>query len=692
MAIDLQLASALGDLNARLASFAEQIRARPAADGQWFAIDHAEITALIAQLADARAPARLADVATQPRNESAVPSSGLARLASIYGLSDFETMAVVLALAVEIDPRYGRLVAYFNDHAARQRPTVGLALALFPVAPDARQVARSSFAPSGALRRYALLEVLGEGPFADRSIRVSEPVWPRLVGGSSRSAGKYRASPQRSLSELAMADEQRGRVAHVAELLRHRAQQAPAVLLRGPSGSGRSALAGALAAAIDLGTLEVSARVLFDPDKGPAVVRDAMWHDAALVVLVDDPDTSRETPRHFPLEVPSFWISEQSLHDAVRTATIAAPLGVEVTRPTPAIRAALWLDALGSQSSGTEIDVHALAARYRFGPQRIYVAAALAAARAKSLDEGARALSMAELMEICRELPANSFAGLAERMPCPYVRDDLVVSQKVWRELELAKAWVDQGVRVLDEWGLRRKVPNASSLSCLFTGSPGTGKTMAAQVLARELGLDVYRIDLSRVVSKYIGETESNLSKVFDAAEECNAILFFDEADVLFGKRTEIKDAHDRFANIEVGYLLQRLETHEGVCILATNLRSNLDAAFTRRLQIIAHFEAPGARERLAIWRRLLMDAPTADDVDLEFLAERFALVGGEIRNAVLTACFLASREGDTVGMRDLVVGLWRELDKEGRIVDPKSLGPWRDAVLTYARGESPSS
>jgi SpoVK/Ycf46/Vps4 family AAA+-type ATPase len=209
----------------------------------------------------------------------------------------------------------------------------------------------------------------------------------------------------------------------------------------------------------------------------------------------------------------------------------------------------------------------------------------------------------------------------------------------------------------------------------LFSGEPGTGKTMAAEIMAGELGLDLYRIDLSTVVSKYIGETEKNLERIFAEAQNSNAILFFDEADAIFGKRSEVKDAHDRYANLEISYLLQRMEMYDGVTILATNLRANLDEAFTRRLQFAVDFPYPDETYRLRIWRTLFpADVPHESPLDFEFLARRFKMAGGNIRNVLVGAAYLAAADGDRLEMKHLLHGTRRELQKMGRLVNETDL------------------
>ena len=229
---------------------------------------------------------------------------------------------------------------------------------------------------------------------------------------------------------------------------------------------------------------------------------------------------------------------------------------------------------------------------------------------------------------------------------------------------------------VLDQWGLGRKLVSSKGITVLFAGPPGTGKTMAAEVIADELGLDLYKIDLSTVVSKYIGETEKNLERIFNEAEASNAILFFDEADALFGKRSEVKDSHDRYANIEISYLLQRMEAYDGVTILATNLRANLDEAFTRRLQFAVDFPFPEEADRLRIWKTLFPpDMPCGEDINLETLAKRYKLAGGNIRNILVSAAYLAASDGGVVEMSHIMHGTRRELQKMGRLVGDENYG-----------------
>ena len=248
-------------------------------------------------------------------------------------------------------------------------------------------------------------------------------------------------------------------------------------------------------------------------------------------------------------------------------------------------------------------------------------------------------------------------------------RSDLVVSSDARELLTQISSRARHRARVLDEWAMGTGAGRRRGISALFAGPSGTGKSMAAEVIAGDLGLDLYRIDLATVVDKYIGETEKNLGRIFDEAEGVSGVLLFDEADALFGRRSEVKDSHDRYANIEVAYLLQRMESFDGIAILATNLRANLDEAFTRRLDIIVDFPLPDEAARRQIWERSISPlVPREGDIDFEMLARAFDISGGDIRNVCLAAVYAAAEEGRALQMADLLQSTEREYRKLGRL------------------------
>jgi SpoVK/Ycf46/Vps4 family AAA+-type ATPase len=281
-----------------------------------------------------------------------------------------------------------------------------------------------------------------------------------------------------------------------------------------------------------------------------------------------------------------------------------------------------------------------------------------------------------QLFEAARGQSVPLLSGLAQKVTSRFTWEDLVLPPDGVEQLKEIAARVEHQHLVFDTWGFEKKLDLGRGTIALFAGNSGTGKTMAAGVMANSLALDLYRVDLSAIVSKYIGETEKNLDAIFREAEQSNAILFFDEADALFGKRSEVKDAHDRYANIETAYLLQRMEGYSGVVILATNLKMNLDEAFLRRLHFAVDFPMPNETHRRLIWQKAFPpEAPVAPDIDWDFLARQFKISGGNIKNSVIAAAFFAAAEDERIGMTHLVRGIRREYQKLGRMVTAAEFG-----------------
>jgi ATPase family associated with various cellular activities (AAA) len=367
-----------------------------------------------------------------------------------------------------------------------------------------------------------------------------------------------------------------------------------------------------------------------------------------------------------------------------RTAALAlgdrTVLLVEAPPPTFAERRQAWADLTGSERTGD------VAAKFRLSIGQIVEAAEVARLAATAherdvptpdeLDLGARQASSSRLGE------------LAARLPPGFSWEDLVLPDRQLELLQSISAYLRHRDRVLSDWGYEKRVARTQGLKVLFAGESGTGKTMAAQVLAAQLGLEIFRVDLATIVSKYIGETEKNLDRIFGAAEGSNAILFFDEADALFGKRSEVSDSHDRYANIEVAYLLQRMEGYAGAVILATNFRRNIDDAFVRRLDFVIDFPFPEVEDRKRIWRLVLpAEAPLGNDLDVDFLATQFKLSGGAIRNCSLSAAFQAADDGGVIEMRHLVRAVAQEYGKQGRLTLEADFEHFHEIIRAPAGG-----
>ena|GEM_PF-1092199 len=590
-----------------------------------------------------------------------------------FELTDLEYDAFLLALAVEIDARFGRLAAYLNDHVGRTRPTLGLALLLAGLdegsAPDAVGLRERPFVRDG------LVQLEGEGPLPGLALEIPRAILERVVAGRESSADVAAAvhhAESGLLDRLALDDELRRVIAAWARAKRHD-PAAPDLVFGGAEGSGRTTAARAAASELGLSLVAVAVSADTLHERLRLARRESRWHHAAVLLRVSDPGAAA------PIDWPSAWSELAGLRVPVFIAgSPAIARQIAATTPRPAVlveipptdtsrRLRIWQSVLGPEAGIDETTLAALAAKFRFTPGNIAHAVARARADAWLEPGGKRRLSVESLERACRSVTSAAVGSLAQKLPLPFRLDDLVMPPDLAAEIALALAWVRQERKVLDDWGFGRRVVLGRSLTALFSGPPGTGKTMAAQVIARELGLDLYRVDLSRIMSKYIGETEKNLAQLFDEAH--SSVLFFDEADAIFGKRSEAKDAHDRYANVEIGYLLQRMEEHDGVTVLASNRMTDMDDAFVRRFHVIAHFPMPSEPDRERIWRGMFPPEAALDPVvDLARLARDHELSGGEIKNATLAAAYLAADEGVPIGMAHLTRAIRREIVKAGRV------------------------
>lgn len=653
------ISTELTRLAARLAGILHRHRARgrtPAGDALGgLLIEDGEAEGLIVELIAALG----APPNAPPPPPFPSPEHPLGRAAAAFDLTAPEYDLVLLALAVEWDARFGRLVAYLNDHAGHTRPTIGLAqtLADEPVHPVAR-LERPVF-------RDGLLELDGDGPIPGLEFRLPVEVLRRLTDVPDSTASAPTAAG--GLDRLVLAPEVRAELARWAEAVRS-APRVPALVLSGVPGSGRRTAA--RAAAADAGAalvpIELGATGLAEALRRARC--EARWHGAGVLVRVsaDEPPVARDWPALWAgladVSGPVVVAVPPEVADAVASAAPVEPVTVHLGEPDAERQAGLWRVLLPPGAADADTCA-ALADRFRFTPGRIARAVRLATA-------GPDPLTRERLEWAGREASATAMGPLARKMPLPFRRSDLVVGPQIAAELDLAVAWVAHRRRVLHDWGFVRRLPLGHGLTCLFAGPPGTGKTMAAQVLARELGLDLYRVDLSRITSKFVGESEKLMARLFDEGRAANAAIFFDECEAVFGKRSETKDAHDRYANMEVAFLLQRMEEYDGVTVLATNRLRDLDEAFVRRFHVIADFPLPGPVERERIWAGMFPPEAEVSGLDFGALARGHELSGGEIKNAALAAAYAAAAEGAAVGMGHVARAVRREQLKSGRVVE----------------------
>ncbi len=606
----------------------------------------------------------------------------LVELAARLGLDDFERGVVVLAAAAEFDRRFERLFGFLSDDATYRLPSVDLALRMWCSDRADRAQRLERFGAGGPLVDRMIVELIPPpsplgGGLAAHGFRLDPRIARFLVGSDAADAalaGRARLEPARA-QPPALAAPVAAELDLLAGFVRGRAGREATLSISGPDAGARRAAAAYLAGAWRPGT-PVLVVALAPDEPEPALLRragrEAALVGAALAVEVADADGPR----------PAAPVHAGGAGDGLQFVLGRRPpplggagaplLNLDIPMPSAAIRQRLWSAALNGCAA--DVDVGELADRYRLTTDQIGAAAQAAAARATA--RGAGLVDRADLVGGCRAQPFAEIDGLVDSVESIHSWDDLVLPAGPKGQLRGLEHWVRHRPVVYDDWGFADRIMLGRGLTVLFSGPSGTGKTMAAGILARRLELELFRIDLSTVVSKYIGETEKNLSRVFDGAQSANAVLFFDEADALFGKRSEVKDAHDRYANIEVSYLLQRMEAYDGVAILATNFRDNLDAAFTRRIHVTVEFPFPHTADRDRIWRALLPAAvPQADDVNLAFLARQFPLAGGGIRNCAVSAAFAAAADGGVVRMQHLVRAVAAELDKAKQPVVESSFG-----------------
>lgn len=632
------------------------------------------------------------------------PETRLDRLWRGLNLAAFEIDLILLALAPELDRRYERLYAYLQDHVSCRRPSIDLALNLLCPDVAAKLDRRRHFDPEAPLRRFHLIQLVPppntDNPtFLAQQFMLDPQIVRFLLHQDTLDERLTRftelLSPFDNLTESPLAAEPQRRLLSLIEQA-WQSGQPLRLYFQGPPETGQRETMAGLAGALGLPLLVVDlAQVLAHSTDSreifQLIFREAWLHNALL--YLEGADALREA-QNLPAGKP-FWSllaadSGVTVLSGTQSWALAGPeplglIPIRFERPNFVQRRTCWetrLAELGLSLTPAELDK--LAGRFRLTAPQMAEAALTAhqTTRLQPVVPGQNGqtknhdprLSEA-LFAAARAQSSQQLAALAHKISPRYRWADLVLPDDSLRQLREICQRVAQRHRVFADWGFEHKLSLGKGVNALFAGPSGTGKTMAAEIIAHELGLDLYKIDLSGVVSKYIGETEKNLDRIFTAAEDSNAILFFDEADALFGKRSEVRDSHDRYANIEISYLLQKMESYDGIAILTTNLRQNLDDAFVRRMAFTVHFPFPDEQSRLRIWQGIWpAAAPLAAEVDLAGLAHQFKLSGGNIKNVALAAAFLAAEAGDRIEAQHVRQAIRREYQKMGKSIPETEL------------------
>jgi ATPase family associated with various cellular activities (AAA) len=601
---------------------------------------------------------------------SALPApSGLETLCATFGISPFERDVLLLCAGMELDSTFPTQCAAAQGDARRPYPTFGLALAALP------EAHWSALSPSAPLRRWRLIELTSNERLVSAPLRIDERVLHFLTGINcldDRLQGLVEpisVPNQLPLSQLNVAR-------RIAELLANNKNEVtPVTQLCGVEGSGRRAVAAVACRELGLRLhglrhADIPASVAERESLARLWEREAMFSNSGLLVDADETDVADCTRTLLPFLENVRGMILVSRGEPMR-AWQRLVVRFDVHKPSATEQKALWQNALGEEFHRLNGQVESVVAQFNLGPSGIQAACA-----ESGLVSGDEKNPGASLWEACRVQSRTRLDDLAQRIQPAATWEDLVLPEAQLQILREIATHLRQRTKVYEVWGFATKGERGLGISALFAGGSGTGKTMAAEVLASELCLDLYRIDLSSVVSKYIGETEKNLRRLFDAAEEGGAILLFDEADALFGKRSEVKDSHDRYANIEVSYLLQRMEAYRGLAILTTNMKESLDPAFLRRIRFVVQFPFPDAAHRAEIWRRIFPVQTPTEQLDLLKLS-RLNVAGGNIRNVALNATFLAADANEPVRMTHLLRAARGEYAKLEKPLTESEIGGW---------------
>ena len=622
----------------------------------------------------------------------------LPTVADAFGLTRRHIDILLLALLPDVVPTAGELFGHLHNDASTDRPTVGLVAGLFATTPDEFLAATELFGQGSPLAEYDLVVLDspagpgGSDSRLDDELRVDDRLYSYLLGhgrvdrhlrtpsdvggaGPADAVLTDRAADA-TLEDLLVDDETLATLTTLAES----DATGRRLYFYGPRGSGPRRAAEALCETDTY--LEVDLPTTLEAGLLDTVVREAAIHGRSVVVVGTDEatGTNRETDRSMttvidrfaPVVEDVFFVGESAWTPAGISRQPVDAL-VEFERPPISLRRRFWQNRAGDLPD--DLDPERMASTYDLTLGQLE--AALAAAETLAGDDS---LTVEHVRQGCRAQSSTDLEDLAQHVPPSVSRDDVILRDRTDRKLDRLQAHITNRGRIYDDWGFRNKEQNAGVVA-LFKGEPGTGKTMAAEALADEVGMDIYKIDLSSVVSKYIGETEENLEQIFQAAEQSNAILLFDEADSVFGDRAEVSDATDRYANAEVNYLLQRIETYDGVVLLTTNYASNIDEAFMRRINHTIRFEKPQENTREAIWETAFPDETPTDGIDTEWLAQ-FEFSGGEIAAlAKRIAVEAASCDAESIQMQHAVRVLERDYRDAGRVVRKTEFHPYTDAL-----------
>ncbi|BAY84787.1 ATPase central domain-containing protein [Calothrix parasitica NIES-267] len=635
------------------------------------------------------------EISPQPTSIQLRSDSLLAWLQKTFNLSNFDLYILTIALAPELDKQYERVYIYLQDDISHKRPTVDLVFSLLCSTIPEKLSRRKHFSTNSPLIHNRLLYLSSEATLLSQHLILDAQVIRLLLNQhdlDSRLVSCCQLLEQNQSAEfsdsLYLQEDLQNKL---QTIVKEDWQKQPLLLyFQGIDSLGKRRTAQVLAQTLEVPLLVADLEKILEDkpnfeSKLQILFREAWFFNRLLYIDNFEILNIQENQVYLSTFLKQLENNRSisilsGIKNWIPTTNAKGVIIIPFTIPESEQRRKCWINQLQAAKitiEDKELDI--LSNRFRLTPDQISDAV-ITAYNNSRWQSNTTAFNQIfnHLCSAARSQSGHELTTLARKVEPKYSWDDIILHPNQLKQLrDICKEAEYQNL-VHQQWGFAEKLSLGKGLNVLFSGSPGTGKTMAAEVIAAHLQLDLYKIDLSQIVSKYIGDTEKNLNRIFTAAANSNAILLFDEADALFGKRSEVKDSRDRYANIEVGYLLQKMEEYEGIAILTTNARSNMDEAFERRLRFIIEFQLPDAKNRHLIWQRTFPEnAPCSPDLDLEFLAQNFEITGANIRNIALSAAFLAADDGGIIEMVHLVRAMRREYQKMGQVLRDKDLGEY---------------
>ncbi len=637
--------------------------------------------------------------------------NSIQRLSDLYGFGPFEKFCIIACLAPEINPKYQRIYGYLQNDTDIIKPSIDLVSRIFPLEECERYLVRSVFDIQAPLTKY-LMDQAGEltdysTPMITRHLKLDDwvvnylfDIW--VIDAQLAQVAQLIQPEGKPYGEMSFNTEQ-----NLGRSLSHRISQfidyyrgtgrdklKKVFYFYGPKGVGKIEQVNAICNCLGLPLIIVDMERMLLSDSFEEslrrIERQALISNAAICLknadlLLNEKGLQNkldELLRVIQNSIHLTFILGQSEWYPAGTNYDFSFINAEFPCPTGTERKKIWEQYSGQYSLGNNVDLDKLSENFRFTQGQIKTALKLGESSSVWNSPENGLIGNDELYNSCYAQSNKKLGNLAARIKALYTMKMLVLPEEQMEQMQEICNQVKYRSLVYEKWGFEKRLSLGKGLNILFSGPPGSGKTMAAEVIANEIGLEIYKIDVSQVVSKYIGETEKNLEEVFTEAETSNAILFFDEADALFGKRSEVKDAHDRYANVEIGYLLQRMEEYDGIVILATNLNQNIDEAFLRRLHFNVTFPFPDKEQRKLIWMGIFpAGAPVDKNLDYEFLAEKFALAGGNIKNIALNAAFYAAHSSCSISIKEIMQAAKREYKKLGKTFLMSDYAPYYQLI-----------